>query len=603
MADKIVLQPVSGGYNLTAINRNFEEIADALNEKVLYRDTPQGSANELKTALDANQQRIVNLPAPIEPTEPVRKQDIQSIQDNMEASAQNLIAEARGYAELADNRATIAANAAINADTSLHDVKALALDIEQTITDASQIAADAVRTELEGIQANVQANANIVQGIVDDAAQAVIDATDGYVVDAQQAATQAQAAATAAQQAASSITSPIPISNGGTGATTVAQAKVNLGLGAVDNTSDLNKPVSTATATFVTQQIANSKKGTGLNLLPNGGFLVNRVGAPYAPEYYGTNRRTSYYNGGPINPSNTPGGMVEVVSGWDFRSNMPLHALSFSTQEQNNAGWGLEISSNGPNNDIAADAFSVFGVGLPHHIAMVPSQKFTLSGRAYRSNNYTANQLFVSMYWPSVGYTDVQIITIPSGETWADFSVTFTAPGGYFAGTALAGASLRFALQAGTNYKAPSVGGIYANALYVGNTAMPGGLGVTNNQFIRLSKLRLEEGDKASPIGYDPIELAERACSARIQKVYFDLAIDRSGTNVFPHYKAINFQTMHRPPDLVTLHTNGSPVPPVTIVFERRLVDGGLLTFNRIADVGLGSWAWEGTLDARYYLA
>ena len=37
------------------------------------------------------------------------------------------------------------------------------------------------------------------------------------------------------------------IANGGTGATTAAGAKTNLGLGNVDNTSDLNKPISTAT--------------------------------------------------------------------------------------------------------------------------------------------------------------------------------------------------------------------------------------------------------------------------------------------------------------------------------------------------------------------
>ncbi len=39
-----------------------------------------------------------------------------------------------------------------------------------------------------------------------------------------------------------------PVEHGGTGATTPAQARINLGLGNVDNTADLDKPVSTAVA-------------------------------------------------------------------------------------------------------------------------------------------------------------------------------------------------------------------------------------------------------------------------------------------------------------------------------------------------------------------
>lgn len=45
----------------------------------------------------------------------------------------------------------------------------------------------------------------------------------------------------------SSLPDPVTIAHGGTGATTQTAAKTNLGLGNVDNTSDLNKPVSLAT--------------------------------------------------------------------------------------------------------------------------------------------------------------------------------------------------------------------------------------------------------------------------------------------------------------------------------------------------------------------
>jgi hypothetical protein len=56
---------------------------------------------------------------------------------------------------------------------------------------------------------------------------------------------------------AESILGIVPIENGGTGANTTATAKVKLGLALVDNTSDLNKPLSQATQDYVTQQVEN----------------------------------------------------------------------------------------------------------------------------------------------------------------------------------------------------------------------------------------------------------------------------------------------------------------------------------------------------------
>ena len=60
-----------------------------------------------------------------------------------------------------------------------------------------------------------------------------------------------------ASKTAEKITGIVPITNGGTGSTTVSGAKTNLGLNNVDNTSDINKPISSATQTAL-----NGKENT-----------------------------------------------------------------------------------------------------------------------------------------------------------------------------------------------------------------------------------------------------------------------------------------------------------------------------------------------------
>jgi hypothetical protein len=64
----------------------------------------------------------------------------------------------------------------------------------------------------------------------------------------------------------SKLTGVVPVANGGTGASTVAAAKTNLALNNVDNTSDLNKPISTLTqaALDLKENIANKSATTTL---------------------------------------------------------------------------------------------------------------------------------------------------------------------------------------------------------------------------------------------------------------------------------------------------------------------------------------------------
>ncbi len=65
---------------------------------------------------------------------------------------------------------------------------------------------------------------------------------------------------------ASTVTGTLAIANGGTGATTITSARASLGLENVDNTSDANKPVSTATQTSLSTKV---DKVTGKELSTN----------------------------------------------------------------------------------------------------------------------------------------------------------------------------------------------------------------------------------------------------------------------------------------------------------------------------------------------
>lgn len=78
MTDKINLASAGSGYNLAIINDNFTKVEDALNNRVLYRDTQTGEVNSLLSDLDANGQRIYNLPVPADLSEAARLADVQS---------------------------------------------------------------------------------------------------------------------------------------------------------------------------------------------------------------------------------------------------------------------------------------------------------------------------------------------------------------------------------------------------------------------------------------------------------------------------------------------------------------------------------------------
>jgi hypothetical protein len=58
---KIVLNKPTSGFNLAAINDNFDKIEEALQEQVLYRNNPVGEPNAVLTDIDMNGRAILNL--------------------------------------------------------------------------------------------------------------------------------------------------------------------------------------------------------------------------------------------------------------------------------------------------------------------------------------------------------------------------------------------------------------------------------------------------------------------------------------------------------------------------------------------------------------
>lgn len=136
---KVVIVPVTGAQNLSAINDNFQTIVDALNEQVLFRDNPSGEPNQVVTDVDMNGKRIYNLPQPISPSEPVRYQDlgdITALTDTAREYAESAEASNQS-AQTAKNTAVESASLALSAKNDAAESAQEALVAQQASEDAA----------------------------------------------------------------------------------------------------------------------------------------------------------------------------------------------------------------------------------------------------------------------------------------------------------------------------------------------------------------------------------------------------------------------------------------------------------------------------------
>jgi O-methyltransferase involved in polyketide biosynthesis len=149
---KIDLSDVSSGYNRSKINSNFQKIEDELNQKVLYRDSPDGEANQMEVELDMNSNPISNVGTATEQHQAVSKGQMEAIiADDVAlvvATQADVTAKAANAAGSAANAAGSAANALTSEQNAL--VSAGAASTHAADAADSAAVADGIATSLAG---------------------------------------------------------------------------------------------------------------------------------------------------------------------------------------------------------------------------------------------------------------------------------------------------------------------------------------------------------------------------------------------------------------------------------------------------------------------
>lgn len=169
MVDKLTVVPVTGANNITNINDNFNKIERVINQEMLSRKVAVGQPNQLLSPIDANGQRLYNLPNPQTDGEPITFKYLSDVQNSV-IGTQEALEEAQRQVNLA-NAATAQANALLlNTEAALDDVSGtIATQRDQAIgqinTASSVILADmsAKQSDVATKASQVSTNTGLAQ--------------------------------------------------------------------------------------------------------------------------------------------------------------------------------------------------------------------------------------------------------------------------------------------------------------------------------------------------------------------------------------------------------------------------------------------------------
>lgn len=196
---KVSLTTVTNGFNVSAINDNFTQIAEQLNNKVLYRDNPSGEPNQMQNDLDMNGNNLLNIGSISADTISINGVDLNTIVAEIEADAS--LASSNASAAL-----TLATTANTNANTALTTANGLNAQISTAVTQSTQAASDAATalSTANGIAAT--ANTALSQSsIALTNANAAVTTANGIASTANTALSNSTAAVTTANASAAQV--------------------------------------------------------------------------------------------------------------------------------------------------------------------------------------------------------------------------------------------------------------------------------------------------------------------------------------------------------------------------------------------------------------
>lgn len=125
-----VRQPVA---TIAGVNNELEKIANSIDDMV-SRKAGDGP-NTLDATLDANSQRIINLPEPTTNTEPVRKADFDELGNKLRSDVYDAVRDAEDATDAANAAANSANAAASNANSAADNANTAASNAYQAIAD------------------------------------------------------------------------------------------------------------------------------------------------------------------------------------------------------------------------------------------------------------------------------------------------------------------------------------------------------------------------------------------------------------------------------------------------------------------------------------